>query len=204
MLLQPGSPNLSFFDFWKDRLNSFCWIAAGSPFELENVALIIPILKAGIGYHLLQPKSTAFNQSSFVRSPVPGGQGDSFGLQGGGSSLEQAGFSRDFPVALRSRLPLRKGAGWTRGNPFPPGFLIHRPPRRAVPVGKNWERASIEPSARGSASPGKSLDGDRKKANLQARVSLFHFLFGEQWSGFTGKPNLTFGDRVRHSRRAEP
>ena len=74
----------------------------------------------------------------FERSPVPGGESDSFGLQGGGSSLEQAGFSRSFWAALRPRLPLRKRAGWTWDNPFPPGFLIHRPPRRAVRVGKNW------------------------------------------------------------------
>jgi hypothetical protein len=82
---------------------------------------------------------------SFVRSPGPGGEGDSFGLRGGGSSLEQAGFSRGFWVVLRSRLPLRIGVGWPRDNPFPPGFLIHRSPRRAILVGENWGRASRSP-----------------------------------------------------------
>ena len=85
---------------------------------------------------------------SFVRIPGPGGEGDSFGLQGGGSSLGQAGFSRGFWAALRSRLPLRKGAGRTRDNPFPPGFLIHRSPRRATPAWENWGWTSSARSSR--------------------------------------------------------
>jgi len=80
---------------------------------------------------------------SFVGSPGPGGEGDSFGLQGSGSSLERAGFSRGFSAALRSRLPLRKDTGWTWENPFPPGFLIHRSPRRAILAGENWGWASF-------------------------------------------------------------
>ena len=79
---------------------------------------------------------------SFVRSPGPGGEGDSFGLQGGGSSLERAGFSRGFSAALRSRLPLRKDTGCPRENPLPPGFLIHRSPRRAILARENWGWAS--------------------------------------------------------------
>ena len=58
-------------------------------------------------------------------------------------SLERAGFSRGFSAALRSRLPLRKDTGWTRENPFPPGFLIHRSPRRAILAGENWGWASF-------------------------------------------------------------
>ena len=72
---------------------------------------------------------------SFVRSPGPREEGDSFGLQGAGSSLEQAGFSRGFSAALLSRLPLRKDTGWTRENLFPPGFFIHRSPPRAILAG---------------------------------------------------------------------
>ena len=71
---------------------------------------------------------------SFVRSPESGGESDSFGLQGAGSVLEQAGFSRGFSAVLRSRLPLRNAGGWILYNLFPPGFLIHRSPRRALPV----------------------------------------------------------------------
>jgi len=41
---------------------------------------------------------------SFVRSPGPVGEGDSLGLQSGGSSLEQVGFSRGFSAALRSQI----------------------------------------------------------------------------------------------------
>jgi len=72
---------------------------------------------------------------SFVGSLGPGGEGDSFGLQGAGSSSEQAGFSRGFSAALRYRLPLRKETGWTRENPFPPGFLVHRSPPQAILAG---------------------------------------------------------------------
>ena len=81
---------------------------------------------------------------SFQRSPGPGGEGDSFGLQGGGSCLRQADFNRGLSAALRSRLPLRKHTGCPRENSVPPGFLIHRPPRRAMLARKNWGRASLE------------------------------------------------------------
>ena len=68
----------------------------------------------------------------FAEKPGPGGEGDSFGLQGARSSLAQAGFSRFLSAGLRSRLPLRKHTQCSRENFFPPGFLIHRPPRRAI------------------------------------------------------------------------
>jgi hypothetical protein len=68
----------------------------------------------------------------------PGSENDSFGLQGSGSPLKQADFSRGFSAALRSRLPLRKHTKCPRENSFPPGFLIHRSPRREIPARKNW------------------------------------------------------------------
>jgi len=71
----------------------------------------------------------------FVESPGPGGEGDSFGLQGSGSILEEAGFNRGFSAALRPRHPLRKDTGWNRENPFPPGFFIPSSPRRAIRAG---------------------------------------------------------------------
>jgi hypothetical protein len=75
---------------------------------------------------------------SFPLNHDPGGENDSFGLQGSGSPLKQADFSRGFSAALRSRLPLRKHYRCPRENSFPPGFLIHRSPRRAIPARKNW------------------------------------------------------------------
>ena len=70
---------------------------------------------------------------SFERSPGPGGEGDSFGLQGRGSSLEQAGLSRGLPETLRRRLPLRKEAE-------APGRILSRRDSSsiALPAGQSW------------------------------------------------------------------
>ncbi len=73
---------------------------------------------------------------NFCATPGSDVEGDSFGIQSGGSSPERAGFKRGFLGAPRPRLPLQKHMQCSRENPFPPGFLIHRPPRRAIPAGK--------------------------------------------------------------------
>ena len=70
---------------------------------------------------------------SFERSPGPSGEGDSFGLQDGGSFLERAGFSRGFAATLRPRLPLRKDAE-------APGRILSRRDSSsiALPAGQSW------------------------------------------------------------------
>ena len=45
-----------------------------------------------------------------------------------------ADFNRGFSGVLRSRLSLRKQIPCSLKNSFPPGFLIHRPPHRAIQV----------------------------------------------------------------------
>ena len=86
-------------------------------------------------------KPRARRGGRFLRTPrrwfLPGAGG----LQPGSSA------------ALRSRLPLRKDTGWPPKNPFPPGFLIHRPPRRAILARENWGWARLSRSA-----PAISLD----------------------------------------------
>jgi hypothetical protein len=96
--------------------------------------------------------NSAVEDLSSKRLPTPsfplnydhGGENDSFGLQGGGSPQKQADFNRGFSATLRSRLPLRKHTGCPRENSFPPGFLIHRSPRRAIPARKNWGWARFQ------------------------------------------------------------
>ena len=92
----------------------------------------------------------------FGRSPGPGGEGDSFGLQvpplaglpGAGGLQPRFYGDPSTPPSSAER-----GRG-PRQNPFPPGFLIHRRPRRAILARENWGWASK-----------KGKDGSEKKMN---------------------------------------
>ena len=89
---------------------------------------------------LCQDKCAALPTPSFGRSPGPGREGDSFGLQvpplaglpGAGGLQPRFCGNPSTPPSFAER---RRGS---RQNPFPPGFLIHRPPRRAILAGENW------------------------------------------------------------------
>ena len=97
---------------------------------LYNILMLPYSIKGGSAFTTAQVKRST---PSFGRRPGPGMEGDSCGLQGAGSSLERAGFSRGFSAALRSRLPLRKDLDG-------PGRILSRRDSSsiAIPPGPSW------------------------------------------------------------------
>ena len=98
---------------------------------------------------------------SFGRSPGPGGEGDSFGLQGGGSSLERAGFSRGFAATLRLRLPLRKDAE-------APGRILSRRDSSSIALPAGQSRLG---KTGGGQAKGGIIQAEGGPARLGGRVS---------------------------------
>ena len=61
-------------------------------------------------------------------------------------------------AGLRSRLPLRKHTQCSRENSFPPGFLIHRSPRRAI-LAREKLGVGKRDGTRGRRSSGRTEEG---------------------------------------------